>query len=280
MMGRPTNQPHPLAFCASWLLVVSLLLICTGFSQAADVIRCQLADGFDFPVGKPDAYGYYKSRGFYPHGHMGEDWNGRGGGNSDLGAPIYSIGRGVVVFSENIGTGWGNCIIVRHAFRDADGKIGMIDSQYGHLNVRQVKLHQIVEKGQQIGTMGSNNGMYLVHLHFEIRKNLKIGMNRSQFAQDYSNYHSPTTFINAHRTLNTSFRKYEIPVKTFAAYGKSLSSIQTTNGSGLNIPVFERSDDNSGSSASPSEAGDGDFWSRLKNKITGGSVTNGVTKPE
>jgi murein DD-endopeptidase MepM/ murein hydrolase activator NlpD len=262
---------------ALWLVAMGIL-IGAGTALAADVKRCRLADGFDFPVGKPDAVGYYKSRGFYPNGHMGEDWNGRGGGNSDLGAPIYSIGRGVVVLSENIRVGWGNCIIIRHAFRDASGKISMIDSQYGHLNERMVKLHQVVEKGQQIGTMGSNNGMYLVHLHFEIRKNLKIGMNRSQFARDYSNYHSPTPFINAHRNLQSSFRKYEIPLKTFAAYGKSLSSIRSTNGSGLDIPIFERSDDGGTGDGSGNSDG-GDFWSRLKNKIKGGGVTNGVAEP-
>ncbi len=277
-MERPNRNPTSLTRRAIRLVVVSLMAVVTPSGEAADVIRCQLADGFDFPVGKPDAVGYYKARGYYPNGHQGEDWNGRGGGNSDLGAPIYSIGRGVVVLSENIGVGWGNCIIIRHAYRDSSGKISMIDSLYGHLNERMVKLHQTVEKGEQVGTMGSNNGMYYVHLHFEIRKNLQIGMNRSSFARDYSNYYSPTSFINAHRSLPSNFRKYEIPLKTFADYGKSISTVRSTNGSGLNIPVFERSDD--GDDDSGSDSGGGDFWSRLKNKITGGSVTNGVTKPE
>jgi hypothetical protein len=106
---------------------------------AIDTIRCPLADGFDFPVGKPEGTGYYKARGFYPNGHLGEDWNGRGGGDSDLGDPIYSMGTGVVVLSENVGVGWGNVVIVRHAFRDPSGKIDMVDSLYGHLQRRDVK---------------------------------------------------------------------------------------------------------------------------------------------
>jgi hypothetical protein len=44
----------------------------------------KLADGFDFPVGDAEAQGYYKARGFCPNGHPGEDWDGLGGGNSDL----------------------------------------------------------------------------------------------------------------------------------------------------------------------------------------------------
>ena len=48
------------------------------FQQAATF----LADGFDLPVGKPDGEGYYKARGYRPNGHLGEDWNGKGGGDT------------------------------------------------------------------------------------------------------------------------------------------------------------------------------------------------------
>lgn len=223
-------------------LVAGALLGVPAAQSAVEAIRCPLADGFDFPVGKPDGAGYYKSRGFYPNGHLGEDWNGRGGGDSDLGDPIYAIAGGVVVHSDNVGVGWGNVVIVRHAFRDSSGKIDMVDSLYGHLQQRNVKLHQIVQRGQQVGTMGSNNGMYYVHLHLEIRKNLQIGMNRSQFARDYSNYYSPTQFINAHRRLASSLQKFEMPVNTFAPYGKTLAEVdRSSSGKGLTIPSFPAS---------------------------------------
>jgi hypothetical protein len=68
--------------------------------------------------------------------------------------------------------------------------------------------------------------MYPVHLHLEVRKNLAIGMNRSRFARDYSNYHSPTAFINAHRRLSVDLRKYDIPIDTFAPYGGELTDAQ------------------------------------------------------
>lgn len=244
---------------------------------AADTVRCLLADGFDFPVGKPDAVGYYKYRGFWPNGHLGDDWNGRGGGDSDLGDPIYAMGRGVVVLSENVRVGWGNCIIVRHAYRDTTGKIEMVDSLYAHLLERKVQVGQLVEKGQLVGTMGGNNGMYAVHLHFEVRKNLQIGMNRSQFARDYSNYHNPTTFINAHRQLPASFQKVDIPIKTFAAYGKTLAQDPPGgSGRGATIPIFTPKDEKSTDKTSPTPeepvTDEDDFWSRLKKKMSSGKA--------
>ncbi|WP_166442715.1 M23 family metallopeptidase [Phragmitibacter flavus] len=284
--------------------------------HAVDTVRCQLADGFDFPVGKPDAAGYYKARGFWPNGHLGEDWNGTGGGDSDLGDPIYNIGHGVVVLSEDVKVGWGNVIIIRHAYREPNGKIEIIDALHGHLLERKVKVGDIVERGQLIGTMGGNNGMYPVHLHFEIRKNLTIGMNRSKFARDYSNYHSPTPFINARRQLASDFKRYEIPVNTFAAYGGELSDSQSgfnipspnlpnapgvrRTSRGLSIPVTGGTGYSPNSNAAPGTSNNlsrpgttgsntgiapppsnatgsqEDFWSRLKSKLSKGEVTPGA----
>ena len=101
--------------------VVAALLCCrrsVGTPMAG--MRMQLADGFDFPVGKPDAAGYYKARGMRlrPPVHFGEDWNGRGGGDSDLGDPIYAVADGVVMFAYDCRGGWGRCVLLRHAYRD------------------------------------------------------------------------------------------------------------------------------------------------------------------
>ncbi len=197
--------------------LLALALACGG-AGAADYVKLPLADGFDFPVGKPGASGYYKARGFWPNGHMGEDWNGKGGGNTDLGDPVYAMGDGIVVQSRDVRVGWGNVVIIRHVFRDNDGKVKYVDSLYGHLNRRNVVLNQRVKKGQKIGTIGTNRGMYLAHLHFETRKNLYIGMHRSKFAKTYANYYSPTSFIRSHRQCPTSSKLYPVPINTFAPY--------------------------------------------------------------
>ena len=212
---------------------------------AADFVYMPLADGFDFAVGKPDAEGYYKARGFWPNGHMGEDWNGKGGGNTDLGDPVYAIGDGIVVQSRDVRVGWGNVVIIRHVFRDTDGEVRYIDSLYGHLNTRKVVLNQRVKRGQLIGTIGTNRGMYLAHLHLETRKNLYIGMHRSSFAKTYANYHSPTSFVRARRQCATSSKLYKVPINTFAPYpgGKPVArngqtpTIASGRGSSFTIPV-------------------------------------------
>jgi murein DD-endopeptidase MepM/ murein hydrolase activator NlpD len=183
-------------------------------SGPVDTAFTKLADGFDFPVGKPDAQGYYKARGFRTKGHLGEDWDGVRGGDTDLGDPIYSIGDGIVVFARDCHMGWGNVIIVRHTYREG-GEIKNVDALYGHLNTMLVRRGQSIARGQQIATMGTAHGLYDAHLHLEIRTNLEIGMSRAKFARDFSNYYDPTQFIQSHRHLQTSEGKYKIAMNTF-----------------------------------------------------------------
>ncbi len=183
---------------------------------AQSYTTAQLADGFDYPVGKPHGYGYYRARGFSPGGHMGEDWNGKAGGDSDLGAPVYSIANGVVVFSENYKRGWGNVTIIRHAFRAKTGQIAFIDSLYGHLHRRSMNVGQKVGRGDKVGTIGKGPyGMYAAHLHFEIRKDLRVGMRRDLYAKNYNTYYKPYIFIDAHRNMRYESRHVRVPIHTF-----------------------------------------------------------------
>lgn len=184
------------------------------FISSLESAFTKLTDGFDFPVGKPDAQGYYKARGFRTKGHLGEDWDGVRGGDTDLGDPIYSIGDGIVVFARDCHMGWGNVIIVRHAYRE-NGDVRYIDALYGHLNSMTVRRGQSVTRGQQIATMGTAHGLYDAHLHLEIRKNLEIGMSRAKFSRDFNNYYDPSQFIAAHRHLQTSREKFRVAMNTF-----------------------------------------------------------------
>jgi len=187
-----------------------------GNTLAQSYSSTRLADGFDIPTGKPDGYGYYVYRGFSPYGHLGEDWNGNGGGNTDEGDPVYSTAHGVVVFSEDFRKGWGNVIIIRHAYRETNGQIAFVDSLYGHLKVRSVRVGEQVTRGQLVGTIGCGPyRMYAAHLHFEIRKDLRVGMRRDLYPKTYTTYHSPRSFIAARRKLRFEERLVRVPINTF-----------------------------------------------------------------
>ena len=196
--------------------------------------RTRLADGFDQPVGKPDAEGYYMSRGFRANYHMGEDWNGLGGGNSDLGDPVYAVAHGLVVMARDVRMGWGNLVIIRHAFLE-NGRLNFVDSVYAHLQRVLVREGQQITRGQQVGTIGNNRGMYTAHLHFEIRKNLHIGFNQRRFPRDLSAYHVPGRFIEPRRKLTGSGRSALVPVGTFAL-SPSSSDTQFPSGAQMAPP--------------------------------------------
>lgn len=201
-------------------LMLAMIVSCS-VSLRADQVMVELADGFDFPVGKPNAENYYIARGLRlrPPIHYGEDWNGDGGGDSDLNDPIYSIANGVVTFAYDVQGGWGRVVIIRHAYRDPKtGKIEYCDSLYGHNRSILVKVGDQVKRGQQISTMGNNRGMYPAHLHFEIRHNIKIGMQRDAVERTMENWADPTSFIKKYRQLKKEWRKQPVPTGTYTEY--------------------------------------------------------------
>lgn len=171
----------------------------SGRTYTSPSLPSGYADGFDFPVGGGNATGYYTARRMVPYQHMGDDWNGNGGGNSDYGDPVLAIAHGKVVYSQNYGSDWGEVVIVRHKYRDSGGSTKYVDSLYGHVINRRVSVGQSVRRGQRIASIGNNRGMYVAHLHLEIRKNINIGIRAWAYPKSYANYHQPTTFINSHR---------------------------------------------------------------------------------
>jgi len=176
------------------LMLGTLLLL--GCNQEISISSKYISDGFDFPVGKPYAKGYYDAQPYGKNNHLGSDWNGKGGGNSDLGDNIYSVSNGYVKSAKNIGGDWGNVIRIIHKL--PNGKT--YESIYAHCNEIAVKPKSWVKRGQRIGTIGSNKGMYYAHLHFEIRNeiNMRIGRGYSYITWGYLN---PTKFIKSHRKL-------------------------------------------------------------------------------
>ncbi len=152
-----------------------------------------IAKGFDFPVGKPNAKGYYNAQKFTENNHLGDDWNGTGGGNSDLGDPIYTIGHGYVTFAEDHGNGWGNVIRIVHKYKG-----NYYESLYAHCDTISVKKDTFVTKGTQIGTIGNADGAYYAHLHLEIRNDIFMEIGGG-YSTDTTGFLNPTTFIKSNR---------------------------------------------------------------------------------
>ncbi|HKQ73780.1 MAG TPA: peptidoglycan DD-metalloendopeptidase family protein [Blastocatellia bacterium] len=144
------------------------------------------ADGFDFPFGDPDGKGSYTDKatgkthdGWYVATrftekyslgiHTGEDWNGSGGGDTDLGQDVYAVANGRVVFAENCGRLWGNVVIIEHVFYENHERRN-IRSLYAHLQMIKVRRGEEVKKRQPIATIGQDpDKTFNAHLHLELR---------------------------------------------------------------------------------------------------------------
>lgn len=217
--------------CVSILIAVVSLLVLVGWQAGAVTMAkmtpdgkwayVPLANGFDYPVGKPNGDGYYKSRGLRlktPR-HMGEDWNGNGGGNSDLGDPVYTIGHGLVTYANDAKGRWGKVVIVRHAFRDPrSGKVLCCQTLYAHLDRIDVQLGQLVRRGDQVGTIGTNNGMFTAHLHAELHFNVLANCGQQGIPKTASNYGDLSRFIRNLRSLPEENKYIKMPIGCFLPY--------------------------------------------------------------
>ena len=163
---------------------------------AGQLLDPTLCDGFDYPVGDADGGGGDLSKtdgraydGWYAATHVGdvndlgvhpgEDWNGRGAGDSALGQPVYATASGRVTASADYGKRWGNIVMIEHRFLE-NGRLRTVWSAYAHLDHRAVKVGDPVQRRQFVGTIGTGNGAYPAHLLFEIR-----GEQLRGFAPDY-----------------------------------------------------------------------------------------------
>jgi murein DD-endopeptidase MepM/ murein hydrolase activator NlpD len=152
---------------------------------------------FDFPIGTEHGAFSYNAQPFTENRHLGDDVNGIGGENSDLGDPVYAIADGRVLLAGEGGPGWGNIIIVLHAYEES-GKRQYVQSLYGHLDTMSVEPAQDVKRGEQIATVGNANGRYLAHLHLEMREFVTPFIGPG-YRSDTRGWINPSEFIRKHR---------------------------------------------------------------------------------
>lgn len=205
-----------------FLAAAALLAAGTASSGHRESGGPPLAVGFDYPVGDPDGNGAYvdpstgtRHEGWYVATsfgerydlglHPGEDWNGRGGGNTDLGQPVFAIGAGRVVEAAEFGGGWGRIVVIEHRFRER-GADRTVRSLYAHLSRIDVGAGDLVTRRQRIGAIGRGPAnAWLAHLHLEIRTDLELAPDYwpSSHGDDLTaigrRYLAPRAFIAAHR---------------------------------------------------------------------------------
>jgi hypothetical protein len=181
------------------------------------------ADRIGFPVGVPDGDGYYIGKKFWDKysnlNHLGEDWSGIGGGNSDFGDTIYAIANGWVSFSEDLGYTWGGVVGIVHQVENAISVFGdksivhdtitmdsaahrYIQSFYAHCNTEMVKKGQWVKKGDPIATIGNSGGRFMAHLHLEIRPNAVGEIYSGGYAKTPDGFINPDEFRKAYNERN------------------------------------------------------------------------------
>ena len=162
-----------------------------------DLAALPTATRFDFPLGNEHGAMAYNAQPFTENLHLGDDLNGIGGENSDLGDPVHAVADGQVIAAREGGPGWGNVVIVLHAYRE-NGERRFIQSFYGHVQTILVAPNEKVQRGEQIATVGTGGGKYLAHLHFEMRE-FTTPFIGAGYRKDTRGWVNPSAFIQAHR---------------------------------------------------------------------------------
>ena len=118
---------------------------------------------FDFPLGSENGALTYNAQRFTENHHLGDDLNGIGGEDSDLGDPIYAVADGRVLLARDGGPGWGNVVIVQHAYVE-NGERKYVELYYGHVETILVHAGDDVKRGQQIATVGTAGGVLRISI--------------------------------------------------------------------------------------------------------------------
>ncbi|HEY8144396.1 MAG TPA: M23 family metallopeptidase [Kofleriaceae bacterium] len=196
---------------SAWWLAVGAVIVATGIAWGELGAakrprgwreRCPRAGSFGFPVGDGSATGYYNAQPFGENAHLGDDWNGTGGGDTDLGDPVLTIADGVVTSAEDHGGGWGKVVRVVHDVGPAGAPVH-VESLYAHLDSIEVSTGEVVARGHRIGTIGDAGGRYPAHLHLEVRDRVGLPLGHG-YGAGVRGYLDPTAFILARRPASSS----------------------------------------------------------------------------
>ena len=184
-LGMPAsgNPDHRFLFLSPW--------------QTACIPR---ALRFDLPMGTEHGALVYNAQKFWDMNeqrgghHTGDDLNGIGGMDTDLCDPVYATADGLVVYTGVPSAGWGKVLIIAH--KTQDGRT--LHSMYAHLNSIDVTRGSLVARGAIVATVGTANGRYPAHLHFEMHASDGIDIGGG-YTSVPLNHLNPSGTVNAMR---------------------------------------------------------------------------------
>ena len=155
---------------------------------------------FDPPLGSDHGGLTYNAQAFWEMNerrgghHLGDDLNGIGGMNTDLGDPVFAVADGLVVFAGEPSPGWGNVVVLAHRLPGGKG----LQSMYAHLDRIDVMPGGLIGRSSRLGTVGTAHGAYPAHLHFEMRDSDEVDIGGG-YAMQKLNRLDPTATVAALR---------------------------------------------------------------------------------
>ena len=139
-----------------------------GLVEIPAGIGISLATSFRLPMLDLNQPWYEATRRYGPynyHPQRCEDWNLESGGNTDLGEGLCAPFSGIVISAHDWGGGVGRVVQLLGVT-----PLGELIVWAGwHLHTVDVRTGQVVEVGEEIGSIGNADGRYLgAHLHEQI----------------------------------------------------------------------------------------------------------------
>ena len=168
----PKIQPLPSLDSTCLMARASLLPL-----PALQRVQIPLAVTWEMPMGSRSGAFTYNAqefgamntqRGGY---HLGDDINGIGQENTDLGDPVYAAADGLVVYAGVPSDGWAGVVIVMHRT-----EVGEKQIFYGHLEPASLAVvaGERLSRGRLIGRLGLSTAVDYAHLHLELRNGATI----------------------------------------------------------------------------------------------------------
>lgn len=203
------------------------------FLTAWQRVQIPPAARFDPPLGADHGGFTYNAQKFWEMNdgrgghHLGDDFNGIGGMDTDLGDPVFAVADGLVVYAGEPSPGWGNVVVLAHRTPDGHG----LQSMFAHLDRIEVLPGALVGRGARLGTVGTAHGAYPAHLHVEMRASDEVDIGGG-YAMQPLNRLDPTATVDALRNAPPADRAPSVLACLLVPSDNPWSGLETKDAKG------------------------------------------------